>query len=797
MAMKLLWISCFLVFMCSKVKTKCTEDLYRAYLPAASPHKTNVLLVGLFPMFNGENINSFSIASTEAFIYYVKKLNFMLNQKSTMLNMGAVAYDMSCTETSATSHLLDILLNKKFHHFTKFKILAVITSASIKQELDPIKNFMEPYSVPVLVYSKSSMEKDFEVGSPANDHVSFLQPTKDAIRITLIETFFRNEKLRYITIIIEKSDYGKASLVYLEKAFKELNICIAATYDLPTTNKTLKTLAKDMKFEKRSGTVLIWSSRKSEIVTLLSSVHDLGVRNKIWLISTHIDLYSLPSEVLKANTVLILILKLSTTSITDTFLQTYLNMSYKENPWLKYYINNVTHEYKEIINNSLKVKSIKELTPENSVDMMEKSFSITIEAMSTYLQDIGTFLGFLPGRTLPDTLYANLITPIEAEYKKGRIKLKQIIAKNKTQNLTTFKLQNSSFNQVCHEVCLPGYETFFFNQAIKCCWICRKCNIGYHKNETALAPCQRCPVDTGSNLNRTECVAYKKKYRKPSTTDADKIYALSIIGTIVCIFTIAVFIKFRKTPIVRSSDTNKSLIQLTSHMLIFIVILMFTFQPTQFVCMFQPFVIGFLMTITSSVTYIKTRNLLNIFEAKVRLSHSDVILTKVIGISILFILAFLQVIVSVISMSLIPHKHNVERDEIKVLESLRCNNQIYFTFQFVYIKFVALICLLQAFKARKLPENFNETKFIGIAVLVSEVFLLAYIIQNEEGVLTNAVLIFCSNFFLTVIMYGFRVWVMLFQPDKNQPRVFQQQVLESVFEKTYSEHRSRTSSSFV
>jgi len=114
-----------------------------------------------------------------------------------------------------------------------------------------------------------------------------------------------------------------------------------------------------------------------------------------------------------------------------------------------------------------------------------------------------------------------------------------------------------------------------------------------------------------------------------------------------------------------------------------------------------------------------------------------------------------------------------------------------FTAVCAYTLTVALLCTYYAFKARGIPENFNETKYIGFSMYILLLSSLAYypVVFNFES--WYVTLVSCSttlvtSFGLLSCMFGPKIYILLFHPQRNTLESVRSQVSQ------YSFHVSRS-----
>jgi len=106
---------------------------------------------------------------------------------------------------------------------------------------------------------------------------------------------------------------------------------------------------------------------------------------------------------------------------------------------------------------------------------------------------------------------------------------------------------------------------------------------------------------------------------------------------------------------------------------------------------------------------------------------------------------------------------------------LKCNIQdMSFLFSQLYNATLILVSTVYAVKTRKIPENFNESKFIGFTMYTTCIIWLAFVPiyfgtgnAHETQITTLCVAISLSASVTLVCLYSPKVYIIVFQPDKN------------------------------
>ena len=113
-----------------------------------------------------------------------------------------------------------------------------------------------------------------------------------------------------------------------------------------------------------------------------------------------------------------------------------------------------------------------------------------------------------------------------------------------------------------------------------------------------------------------------------------------------------------------------------------------------------------------------------------------------------------------------------------------CYHQTCLYIEIVTVVVLSVIAAVKAFVARKLPSNFNETRYIFLGMFTTNTLLLLMIpldvsLNVDGGVIfADALMVFFINNTVLTITYGYKVYILLFCKEKNQREVIQKKTFE-------------------
>ncbi|XP_041920042.1 extracellular calcium-sensing receptor [Alosa sapidissima] len=335
---------------------------------------------------------------------------------------------------------------------------------------------------------------------------------------------------------------------------------------------------------------------------------------------------------------------------------------------------------------------------------------------------------------------------------------------------------------VCSASCQHGFRKATREGLPVCCYDCVPCAEGTITNETDQPECTPCPADFWSNALRDACVHKQIEFLSYTEAFGMALAATAILGAAFTLAVAAVFLRHHNTPIVRANNSELSFLLLLSLGLCFLCTLTFLGRPSPWACPLRRTSFGLSFALCLSCLLCKTLVVLMAFRATLPGDNSarwfrrpQQRLSVLLGSS-------LQVVLCAVWLVRAPPYpiRNTWLYRDRIILECHMGSVALFCCVLGYIGCLAAFCFILAFLARKLPDNFNEAKFITFSMLIFcavwITFIPAYV--SSPGKFTVAVEIFAilaSSFGVLLCIFVPKCYIIIFLPEHNTKKFIMSQ----------------------
>nr|XP_056719681.1 vomeronasal type-2 receptor 26-like [Euleptes europaea] len=415
-------------------------------------------------------------------------------------------------------------------------------------------------------------------------------------------------------------------------------------------------------------------------------------------------------------------------------------------------------------------------------DFWEQAFDCFFPELQDLMKDNGTCTGEEKLESLPSTLYEMAVTGHSYSIYNAVHAVAHALnfmITSRSQQTARAGHQSAELQEpwkvppvsVCNDYCHPGAHKRKKEGEKFCCYDCVSCPEGKVSKEMDMDDCIKCPDDQYASEDSVRCIPKTISFLSYEEPLGIIMASVAAFYSLITVFVLGTTIKHRHTPIVKANNQDITYTLLISLLLCFLCSLLFIGEPSKVTCFLRQFAFGIIFTVAVSCVLAKTITVVVAFMATKPGSRIRKWVGKRLTNSILLSCSLIQLCICMIWLGTSPPFPVTDMKSLTREVTVECNEGSVLMFYIVlgYMGLLSIISLTVAFFARKLPDSFNEAKFICFSMLIFCCVWLSFVPSylSTKGKYTVAVEVRRKNMLIKYYQHNLALAFAVNEINKN------------------------------
>ncbi|XP_047387762.1 vomeronasal type-2 receptor 116-like [Sciurus carolinensis] len=334
-------------------------------------------------------------------------------------------------------------------------------------------------------------------------------------------------------------------------------------------------------------------------------------------------------------------------------------------------------------------------------------------------------------------------------------------------------------HSVCSESCDPGLRKSPQEGKPACCFDCTPCPEDEISNQTDMDQCVKCPDHQYANTERNHCLQRTVTFLAYQDPLGMALACTALCLSALTAAVLGVFLRHQHTPIVKANNRTLSYILLISLTFCFLCSLLFIGRPNTATCTLQPIAFELVFTVAVSTVLAKTLTVILAFKVTAPGRRMRRLLVSGAPNYIIPSCSLIQLTLCGVWLGTSPPFVDSDTHSEHGHIIITCNKGSVTAFYcgLGYLGSLAMGTFTVAFLARKLPDTFNEAKFLTFSMLVFCSVWLTFlpVHHSTKGRVMVAVEVFsilASSAGLLGCIFAPKCYVILLKPHSCSLRGF-------------------------